>query len=265
MGAERDLSRLVALLPGETDEDWDVDDGLQQRITELEAALARCGDLTIVPAVEAHLDAFLTRGETFGRDVLAEVLAGLAEIDALGTLLRASARSPHDDRDGLHATVLGLVGHHPAAARAVVLELVETRDDALRAVAVWLLDFVVHEDDAPLLLAAARDASAGVRSAAAAPLGQLAGQVPAATAALLELLDDTDAQVRVSSLNALGHLDGDVGGTVVAQVAAHRDDPDPRVREWVAIATDRLRRRAGALDDQQARSDDGQEEARVRR
>ncbi|TDB88137.1 HEAT repeat domain-containing protein [Actinomadura sp. 7K534] len=234
------LAQLIRLLPGEgPDEvgDFDDDDSFD-KITELTGALIDSADLGLVPELEAHLDTFLARKDFYGRDVIGEVLAGIAGLDALPVLLRASARNLGDDQDTFATIICELLQQDPVGARPAVLGLVDADDAALRATAVWALDFIVSEEDLPRLLAALRDPHPDVRSAAAGPVGQLAERLPKATDALAAALNDFAPQVRIPALAALSYTPQ---SAALPHVTRLSNDPDPKVREWAAIALNRLR------------------------
>ena len=234
------LAQLVRLLPGEDpDEEWDFTDGLFEKITGLTRALIDSADLGLVPELEEHLETFLAREDFYGRDVIGEVLAGIAGLGALPVLLRASARDLGDDQDTFQTIICELLEHDPVRARPAVLDLVSADDVALRATGVWALDFIVSDEDLPRLLTALKDPHPRVRSAAAGPVGQLAERLPAAMEALAAALNDVDPQVRISVLSALGHTHATAA---IPHVTRLVDDPDEKVRAWVAIALDRLRK-----------------------
>lgn len=233
------LAQLIRLLPSEDpDEDWDFDDRVFDKITGLTRALIDSADLGLVPELEGHLETFLAREDFYGRDVIGEVLAGIAGLDALPVLLRASARDLGDDQDTFQSLICELLERDPVRARPAVLDLVAADDAALRATGVWALDFIVSDEDLPRLLTALTDRHPSVRSAAAAPAGRLATRLPPAIDALGAALDDVDPQVRISVLGALGDTHATAAVPLVTRLV---DDHDEAVREWVAIAVDRLR------------------------
>lgn len=233
------LAQLIRLLPGaDPDEDWDFTDELFDKITGLTRAVIDSADLGLVPELEEHLETYLERKDFYGRDVIGEVLAGIAGVDALPALLRASARDLGDDQDSFQTTIYELLDQDPVRARPAVLDLVEADDVALRATGVWAVDFIVSDEDLPRLLTALKDPHPRLRSAAAAPVGQLAERLPEAMEALAAALNDVDPRVRISVLSALGHTRATAAVPYVTRLT---DDPDEEVREWVAIALDRLR------------------------
>src|SRR5215831_17335504 len=83
-------------------------------------ALADSGDAALVPRASAAMDRFVDREDSLGADVMADVLTGLQGVDALPTLLRASARIP---RSGavLRGTIHQLVARNPEAGLPTML------------------------------------------------------------------------------------------------------------------------------------------------
>ena len=234
------LAQLIRLLAGEDpNEERDFADRLFDEITGLTRALIDSADLGLVPELEEHLETFLERKDFYGRDVIGEVLAGIAGLDALPVMLGASARDLGDDQDTFQTIICELLEQDPVRARPAVLDLIDADDVALRATGVWALDFIVSDEDFLRLLAALKDPHPRVRSAAAAPVGQLADRLPQAVDALAAALNDFDPQVRISVLSALGYTHATAA---VPHVTRLVDDPDKEVREWVAIALDRLRK-----------------------
>ncbi|XRQ06774.1 HEAT repeat domain-containing protein [Actinomadura welshii] len=231
------LAQLIRLLSG-TDDGRDLDDEFE-KITELTGALIDEADRALVPALEEHLESFLQRKDFYGRDVIGEVLAGIAGAEALPVLLRASARDLGDDQDTFQTIICDLLEQDTVRARPAVLDLLDADDGGLRATGVWALDFVVSDEDLPRLTTALKDPDPRVRSAAAGPAGQLARRLPAAMTALTGALRDRDPQVRIAVLGSLG----DTGSAAAVPHAIRlRNDPDREVREWAAIALNRLPR-----------------------
>ncbi|TDC92932.1 HEAT repeat domain-containing protein [Actinomadura sp. 7K507] len=237
------LAQLIRLLQGEgPEEDRDLDDEFD-KITELTGALIDGADPALVPELEGHLEAFLERGHFYGRDVIGEVLAGIAGLGALPVLLRASARDLGDDQDTFQTVICELLEQEPARARPAVLALVGAEDAALRATGVWALDFIVSDDDLPRVASALRDPHPRVRSAAAGPAGRLARRLPEAMDAMAAALKDRDPDVRISVLSSLGHTES---AAAVPHVIRLRNDPDRQVREWAAIALNQLPKQHGS-------------------
>ncbi|MFJ9693835.1 HEAT repeat domain-containing protein [Kitasatospora sp. NPDC101183] len=229
MTSAESLDHLLALL-------LDVDPDFDESIA-LADELAACGDLSLVPAVEAALEEALAAGEFFARDLIAGVLAGLNGPDALPVLLRASARDLGDDQDSLLAEVVDLFAQYPGAARAAALPLVEEPDARLRAVGVWTLGFASGPQDVELFARTAADESGEVRGATAGALGSHAAGLPKAVDLLIALLADPEPQVRIDALAALGESRQ---ARALQAVRTLAEDPDEGVRRWAVISADRL-------------------------
>ena len=97
--------------------------------------LVASGDQALIPLLKAQLDSYLDEEHFYGRDVIADVLAGLAGINALPLLVRAAARDLGDDQDTLHATITDLIHVTPADAGPVIDTLFADPDAAVRKVA----------------------------------------------------------------------------------------------------------------------------------
>ena len=81
------------------------------------------GDESLVPRLASELSTFLDTDHFYGRDVVADTLAGLGGIDVLPLLIEASARDLGDDQDGLQSTILELMSTDKPQARASLDEL----------------------------------------------------------------------------------------------------------------------------------------------
>ncbi|MER6592623.1 hypothetical protein ABT214_12370 [Micromonospora purpureochromogenes] len=81
------------------------------------------GDKALIPLLAAELDSVLNTGHFYGRDVIADILAGLGGIDVLPLLIAASARNLGDDQDGLQSTILELMSTNKQQVRIVLDEL----------------------------------------------------------------------------------------------------------------------------------------------
>lgn len=219
------LDQLMGLLRRE-----EIDDASFDRIITLTKALVEGADRRLIPELEAHLADFLEHGGCFGRDMIGQVLAGIAGVDALPALLRASAHDMGDDQDSFQTTISELLELDQKRARPAVLELVEATDAALRATGVWALDYVISDEDLPRLLVALNDPHAKVRCNATGGVGQLAERLPEAMDALCGALNDPDPQVRISAISALGYTGS---STAMAHISRLTDDPDEDVRRFV--------------------------------
>lgn len=248
------LGDLLTLLPGgrKWKAGWGWDDNRAfTRIRELVAALVAHGDQAMVPELQRHLTSFVERGEPYGRDVIGEVLAGIAGPDALPSLLWACAYDLGDDQETFRELTGGLLRAHPVPARRTVEALWQSTNPRERAVAVWALDALLTEQDLPALRSALADPDPQVRITAALPLARLAGPhttaseegIRQALAALGEALADEVPQVRSALLNALADTHREAA---VPYLARHStEDPDKIVRHKAGQALRRLRARSG--------------------
>ncbi|MEV4756304.1 HEAT repeat domain-containing protein [Micromonospora sp. NPDC049559] len=200
------------------------------------AALASCGDTTLVPRLHEALDRFLDEENFYGRDLIAGILAGIEGTAALPALLRASARDLGDDQDSLSGEIIDLLRRDQASARRTVLQFVASESPELRRAGLWALGFVAETGDVGLLAAAATDTDPEVRSLA---IGSIPDPVEDARAfrVLVQALRDPDDRVRVSAISRLGSTGRP---DAVAPLVALADDEAARVRSMVSYALGRL-------------------------
>lgn len=230
-----EVDELVRLL---STDDFEI-----EQIEALTGVIQTSGDASLQPVLEGHLAAFLDAGNWFARDEVARLLYELFSIEALPALLKAMARDLGDDRDSLSACVVDLFHTDRTAARSAVLDCVAAADPALRRIGVWGLDFVGEEADLAVILAATADEDPKMRNTAMGALSLTADTDPRVAEALGAGTRDVDPGVRVSAVSQLGwHRSEALLPLIVACV----DDPEPRVREFVAHALGRIGGRAEA-------------------
>lgn len=188
-----------------------------------------------------HLPQLLTLlidGPDFAvREAVAVPVARLQGVAALPTLLRAFHLNEVEghDNDSLTVTITDLVESNRASAAAILAGLFASTDEADRAGAAWLWGYLAPDVDKAPLLEAARDASPAVRAAA---LGSLAGEGrDDVLAAFIAGLADPEPTVRVAALSSLG-FHGD--RRALPAIVALTNDADERVRQFVAVAQERL-------------------------
>lgn len=128
--------------------------------------LAASGDQDLMPFLHDALDTFLAQGNVDGRDLVAEILAGIGGTAAFPALLRASACDLGDEQDRLGAIVMGLIDADRAGCRPTILAYVRSPDPALRLTGLWALDLAVEPSDREILDEAAHDIDPHVREAA---------------------------------------------------------------------------------------------------
>ncbi|MEU2155126.1 hypothetical protein ABZ532_08875 [Streptomyces sp. NPDC019396] len=127
------LTRLCALVD---DLDADVDQTI-----DLADEIAASGDTALLPRLEAELDRSVGARNSYARELLGGVIAGIGGVGALPVLLRASAVDLGDDQDGLATEIVDLVHTDPARARALLEPLTRDGDPAVRDRAEWALRF----------------------------------------------------------------------------------------------------------------------------
>jgi HEAT repeat protein len=204
--------------------------------------LAASGDLSLMQRLHEALEQFLREENFYGRDLIADILAGIAGTAALPELLRASSRDLGDDQDGLQSEIIDLLQADPAGARAAVLDAVASGTSELRRTGVWALGFIAGAGDVPTMAAAATDLDRRVRSLAIRTVPDPAGD-DQAFLVLTRALDDDDDDVRSAAVTRLGAIGrADAAGPLTALAA----DSAPRVRRRVAYALGRLGRNEAA-------------------
>jgi hypothetical protein len=113
------------------------------RAYEVVEEIVATGDRTLVPRLKEELDTFLDTDHFYGRDVIADALAGLLGVESLPLLIAASARDLGDDQDTLQSTILDVMWTDKSRARTILDELHASGSAELRktvALAQELLD-----------------------------------------------------------------------------------------------------------------------------
>ncbi|MFF2303679.1 hypothetical protein ACFVVP_14385 [Streptomyces sp. NPDC058128] len=128
------LTRLTEMLD---DLDADVDETI-----DLADEIAASGDAGLLPRLQAELDRALTERNAYARELLGGVVAAIGGLDALPTLIRASAVDLGDDQDGLATEIVDLVQADPKAARDLLQPLTEDDDLSVANRADWALRFL---------------------------------------------------------------------------------------------------------------------------
>lgn len=156
----------------------------------------------------SELYTLLGDGDFLVREAAAVPLVRLEGVRALPILLGALIQGERDghDNDGLAETINVLLDETKREAAPVLLDLLHSTDDEMRACAAWALGYVASEiESAPLIAALSNDRSSEVRGAAAGALGGFKND-PAVVVALIKALNDEDTQVRISAVASLGYL-----------------------------------------------------------
>lgn len=112
------------------------------RAYEIVDEIVAGGDRALVPRLTAELQKFLDAEDFYGRDVVADVLAGLVGIEALPLLIAASARDLGDDQDLLQSTIIELISMDNARARAILEKFSASELLSVRNTAAWALEFL---------------------------------------------------------------------------------------------------------------------------
>lgn len=195
-------------------------------------ALAGSGDVSLVPRLNAALERFLDEGNFYGRDLIVEVLAGVAGVAALPALLLAADRDLGDDQDGLRSEIAGLLHEDLETARELILDLVTGDVPERRRAGLLVLGDVAEADDVELLVNAVGHPDADIRLAAVEALEDWLSE-QRVFAVLTGALHDTDEAVRAAAVGLLG-----TSGRpdAVAALAVVVTDDLARVRGRVAYA-----------------------------
>jgi HEAT repeat protein len=207
---------LESVIRHATELDGDYDD-----IAPTVRALAHSGDASLLPRLHRALDRFLDEENFYGRDLIAEVLAGIGGTAALPALLLAAARDLNDDQDSLQAEIADLLHGDPAGGRRAVLDLIHSGSAEQRRAGLLMLGAVAEPGDAGLLAEAAGHADPEVRLTAVEAIPDRLSP------ALVAALRDPDEEIRLTAVGRLG---------AVAPLAAAATDPSRRVRARVAYA-----------------------------
>lgn len=213
----------------------DDDDGFDEAMAVLDALVAG-GDRSLVPRARAALSTFLDDRNFYGRDLMAQLLAGLLGPEALPILLDAAARDLGDDQDSLATEIVDLLQGHRSVARSVILRYATDPDPTRRREGLWALAFVVDAADLDLLASAAVDPDPKIRTVALGALGSLCAD-DRAFAVLVAGLNDVVPRVRAGAVSALGHSGRP---EAVAPLVARAADPDDQVRRLLGHALGRL-------------------------
>ena len=223
------VNELVQLLRGE---DLDFD-----QIEECVASVVNTSDRTLQPVLEGHLCDFVDTGDWYARDEIARLLYEICGVDALLALLKAMARDLGDDQDSLAGMVVDLFGTDRVTARSAALDCAASAGSELRRIGVWALGFVGTPADQELIVGAAADMEPQIRSTAMGSISRTADRDPRVAEVLRAGTCDPDPQVRVSAIDKLGwHR----VPSLVPLIAACAEDPEPRVRTFVAHALGRI-------------------------
>jgi len=175
----------------------------------------------------------------FVREAAAEPLATLEGIKALPALFQALTRGFQDghDNDGLSTTIIGLLESKKSAVVPLLLKMADAQISETRSNAAWALGFVAEALTPLPLLTLLRDNNAEVRAAAAGSLSSFKND-PRVVDELLKAMQDSNEQVCVSVISALGYL-GDE--RAIDPLRSVLKDSRSRVRWWAEYALKQLK------------------------
>jgi HEAT repeat protein len=219
---------------------------LQGEIFSVVTELAGSGDVSLVPRIKGALAAFLAGRNFYGRDLMAQILAGVLGVDAFPAVLGAWAVDIGDDRDSVSAMVWQLIESDRAGSLITIRQFAVEPDLTRRRAGVWAMGHAIgpeciDDGDFELIAAAGRDPDGELRATALGALSSLKDD-DRACALMTDALRDPYPGVRVSALAGLGYS-GRV--SAVPAIADMATDPDARVRMFVAVALGDLRDAAG--------------------
>jgi HEAT repeat protein len=237
-----DMKRaLAAVIAHATDWEGDDEDLVDhQGIEMIVRALSRSGDLTLVPRLTEAFEEFLFDGNSYGRDLIAGILAGIQGAQALPLLLRAAAEDTGSaagaglGEDSLTLEISDLLTSFGPACRATVLEFIVSDAPQRRRIGLWALDYVAQPQDQILVLRLATDADPAIRSLA---IEAIDVTEDAGYAAIVTALSDPSDDVRVDAISQLGFSGRP---EAVAPLASLACDPATRIRWSVVHALARI-------------------------
>ena len=140
MRTNREALEAVIRHASELEDDYDA-------IAPTMAELKVSGDTALVPRLVEALKQFLIEQNFYGRDLMAQIMAGIQGVTALPTLLHASARDLGDDQDSLQAEILDVMLLDPTTARTIANRFATAESPVLRGAglrALNLLEFIVE-------------------------------------------------------------------------------------------------------------------------
>ncbi len=107
------------------------------RAYEVVNEIVAAGDRALVPRLTDELNRFLDSDNFYGRDVIADTLAGLLRVESLPLLIVACARDLGDDQDTLQSSILDAMWADKPRARTILEELRVSGSPELRDTIVW--------------------------------------------------------------------------------------------------------------------------------
>jgi len=222
-----------------TDSEWDriienlnSDDG-KLFISALDA-LDEASDESRIPDLLSLID----HDDFVVRECAALPLARIEGVRALPQLFQALNRGQEEgyDNDGLVSLVSSLLETHKQDSAPLLFEMIRSEKSEDRENAAWAFGFLPADVALEPLLDIRNDASPEVRASVAGSLSGF-GSNPRVFEVLVEMLEDDDEQVRVSTVASLGYL-GDKQAIPVLQNVLN--DPSERVRSFTQESLEHL-------------------------
>jgi HEAT repeat protein len=209
--------------------------GARLRIEPLVERLRTPAAAFLRPELEHRLARHVDADDSFARDRVAHVLAGVCGAAALPALLRARVSDRNDDGDTLELDLLDLFSAWPEESTRLVLDCADSDDPRTRLVGIWglaVIDFggVQHFGR---VADAASDPDGRVRAEVMSTLGSVfgAGDPLRSQVILIAGTRDPAPEVRANAVMALGSSRDE---TVTDLLVACAADADNRVRFWAA-------------------------------
>ncbi|MDI6103791.1 HEAT repeat domain-containing protein [Actinoplanes sp. NEAU-A12] len=198
--------------------------------------LAASRDSTLLPKLYKAFADFLDTSHLYGCEVTAQVLAGIAGVTALPTLLLAADRELEDGELDLYSTLHGLLNDDQEAARPLVLALVRSTSTVKCLAGLRGMQQVARPEDIELLAEVATRPDAQVRQRALDVIPHPADN-ERAFRVLATGLQDPDEEVR---LLVLTRIAANPHPAAVEPLALLHTDPSAVVRAKAAYALGRI-------------------------
>ena len=212
------------------------------RSKNIERSVHACEKIFEV-ANESHIPelySLLNDESFFIREAAASPLARLEGVKALPFLLQAYTRGFQDghDNDGLTVTITELLEEKAEEVVPLLLEMLKSTDSETRANAAWALGFTASQITPRILLNLLEsENNREVRLATIGSLSSFSGS-PEVVEKLINLLSETDEQVRIEAIASLGYL-GDKRAVVPLKEILDKSTSS-RVQEFVKHALKNL-------------------------
>jgi HEAT repeat protein len=194
-------------------------------------------------ADESHIQelySLLNDESYFVREAVASPLARLEGIKVLPHLFQAYTLGFQDghDNDGLSVTIVGLLEENKEDVTPLLLEMLQSEDVDTRANAAWALGFTASQIKPRILLELLEsESNQKVRLATIGALSSFTGYSEVIEK-LLSLLGETDEQVRIDVVSALGYLGDKRAIAPIKKIL--EESTNGRIHEFAEYALKRL-------------------------